>query len=141
MAKTLWMRIAALTGLLLSWTPEAFSKQKKENDFPDYNRLEYAKPLPAPDEQVAPPPPGSFSMRVGEKKKTINEVPPDILGVPIRPRDNDNGSEPPISDLLDDYKITPASSAGVTASTPTLPAVPPQASTTPAAATPETKLQ
>jgi hypothetical protein len=115
---------AGVIGLVLNWVPVSFGKSKPQDDFPDYNRLEYAKPLPPPDQQVTSPPPGSIQMEVGSKKKQITDVPPETLSVPIRPRDYDSGSEPPISDLLDDYKIV--------STTPTTPAsmvpdVPPQA--------------
>ena len=125
MARRLWMGIAVLLGLILNGAPDALSKSKPDNDYPDYNRLEYAKPLPAPDQQIQPPPPGSISMRVGEKKTRIDAVPPDTLSIPIRSRDDDSGSEPPIADLLDDYKIAPATPPALAVTTSTAPATAP----------------
>src|SRR4051812_48250593 len=84
--RNVWL-IAAAAGLFL--VSGSFAKSKPQDDFPDYNRLEYAKPLPPPDQQVAPPLPGSIQMQVGNKKKVYDEVPPETLGIPIRSHNDD----------------------------------------------------
>jgi hypothetical protein len=115
--------VVAAALLTLGLVVSGSSRNREEQDFPDYNRLEYAKPLPPPDQQPVESPRGSIQMRVGDKPVTAQAVPLDSLQVPIRPANSGNGSEPPL-DFIDD-PLPPATTVATStftaiSSTPTV---------------------
>ena len=100
-----------LAGLLvLAGLALARSKSRDNDDFPDYNRLEYTKELPPPDKQLTDPGPGSIHMRVGEKAPETKGTPLEQLPMAIRPASKADTGEPPM-DFMEAGSPTPIPTA------------------------------
>ncbi len=81
----------------------AQAKEKKD-EYPDYSRLEYAKPLPPVDEQVKEPKPGSINRKFGERPENPYEGSDPLSNIPIpllRASNKGDDFEPPITDILE----------------------------------------
>ncbi len=92
-----------MTCLLGSATQPAWAKNRDADDFPDYNRLEYAAPFPTPDQAVAVPKPGSISMRVGAGEDSRELPTVDATFIPVVPIPKaEDESEPSMAAILDD---------------------------------------
>jgi hypothetical protein len=89
--------------VILAAVSVVYARSSDKDAFPDYNRLEYAKPLPPVDQQVEESKPGSIQRRFGEKSAQASdrEVPLNALPIPLRGAAYSDDSEPPISDLLE----------------------------------------
>ena len=74
-----------MVSLLLNGAALARRRDSDEDDFPNYDKVEYAKPLPPVDQQVPQPKPGSFHLRVGDPKPTQDASMDDI---PVQLMDN-----------------------------------------------------
>jgi len=96
--------LAGLTPSLL-WSG---SKDKDKEGYPDYTRLEYAKPLPPVDEQVKQPKPGSISRKFGEVPEDPNQGADPLNSIPIplmRGNSKGNDFEPPITEILEESDL------------------------------------
>jgi len=89
----------------MGWA-EAANNNSNGDDFPDYNRLEYAKPLPPVAEQVPEAKPGSIDLKVGMQQPTESEP---LDAIPVRigrsSQDPDDG-EPSMAGMLDDSQVS-----------------------------------
>ncbi|OGR91840.1 MAG: hypothetical protein A2992_09115 [Elusimicrobia bacterium RIFCSPLOWO2_01_FULL_59_12] len=99
----------------------------KQNDgFPDYNRLEYAKPRPPVEEQLKEPKPGSIQRKFGDTNEDNSGGADPLNSIPIpllRPAPKTDDSEPPISEILEEAEVslsTVTASVIPSASTPTV---------------------
>jgi hypothetical protein len=82
--------------------------------FPDYNRLEFAKPLPPADQQVPERKPGSIDLEVGKGAPAVT-VPLDAVPMPLTHQAPGlDETEPPMIGIIEDTAAATASSATVT---------------------------
>ena len=136
MTKRTWRWMAGLSGLVFSLVTTVFARSKNDDqDFPDYNHLEYAKPMPAPDEQVPQPPPGSIHMEVGGNTSPDQTTPLDELPVAIHPAQQPDTSEPSM-DFFDNGAPPPPTIAASTGAPVVSSATVPVAPTPPATSKP-----
>src|SRR5262245_49548889 len=119
--KTGWMVLGL--GLLITAGVWARRSQDDAEGFPDYNRLEYAKPLPPADQQVPQAPPGSINMKVGGKKAASDTTPLEELPVRLRQASGDDSGEPPL-DFIETAPIIPASAPIVSTTTASIKTAP-----------------
>lgn len=134
--RTSWLAIFGLfAGMVLaSYIRTAEAKEKKDT-YPDYTRLEYAKPLPPVDEQVKEPKPGSISRKFGERPDNPLEGIDPLTNIPVpllQGGNKGNDFEPPITDILE---ATAQSEPAVAKSTAPAAAPAPTEATAPAAST------
>jgi len=100
-------RRVGLAGVLLCLLAASAGARRRSSDegddgFPDYNRLEYAKPLPPPDQQVQAPKPGSINMEVG-REEPGPAAPVDAVPLPLTHKSHDaDDSEPPLTGMLEE---------------------------------------
>jgi hypothetical protein len=91
-----------LPGLLVALAVVCFASRKDAIEYPDYTRLEYAKPLPPPDQQVEAPGPGSIHMVVGDRKRVVEGASLESLPVALlHPDVPADESEPSMADVLE----------------------------------------
>ena len=111
--------MAGLSGLVVTLVSTVFARSSKDDQgFPDYNHLEYAKPMPAPDQQVPQLGPGSFHMEVGGKRAQAANVPMEEMPMPLRPAQNADNGEPPM-DFIDGFAAPSSSAPAVSTTTAT----------------------
>jgi hypothetical protein len=109
-----WMKRMILFSLeTVLASPILFARSKESDGFPDYTKLEYAKPMPPADQQVPERPGGSINVIVGQvNKELINS--PEALPIPILHKAaGPDDSEPPMDGILE------STTASVIVSTPT----------------------
>jgi hypothetical protein len=109
--------LALLIGVLSGWAGLAFGRSAEKDGFPDYTKIEYAKPRPPAEEQIAEPPPGSIKARLGDRQATNMGNSLDELPLPVVTRPKPNETEPSFDDLLGDDTV--AKSTGTASSTAT----------------------
>lgn len=101
-----FMGIMVSALVFLSSAAWAGSRNTNGDDFPDYTRIEYAKPLPPVDQQVPAPPPGGIPLNVNmgqvSDSTSLDEIPV-RLG---RTSQNSDDSEPSMVGILDDSHIS-----------------------------------
>ena len=107
-----WLLAACLT-----LASAAAARSKDADDFPDYTHVEYAKPLPPPDQQVPEPPRGSFHLQVGGGEDV--ESMPQGLELPHPHVMQKASVDPEMSDLFNETTLSSATLAPGT----TVPAV------------------
>jgi hypothetical protein len=105
--RSLLFRFLLTLGVLAILSADGRARSRSDKDgFPDYNRLEYAKPLPPVDEQQPESKPGSIQRRFGDKPVSAGDtIPLNALPISLRPTPESDESEPPISDLLDQTEV------------------------------------
>src|SRR5882672_10965037 len=103
--RRLWEQVTLIL-VLIALPAIVRSRYKATEDFPDYNHLEYAKPLPPSDQQVQEAPPGSIHQIFGNRKPAAVAVPIDALPVSLHPTQNRDESEPSMDDLFNESPST-----------------------------------
>src|SRR5262249_22895105 len=99
---------AVVLAALLAGPALAKRHDPDDDEFPNYNKLEYAKPLPPVDQQVPEPRPGSFHLRVGDKTKaqetTMDDLPVQLMGEKRKSEE----SGPPLDFASAEIQVVPS---------------------------------
>jgi hypothetical protein len=96
---------AVLLSLSLALPAWSWKHHDDEDHFPDYNQLEYNKPLPPVAEQQTSKP-GSITLKVDMQQKN-DSTPLDAIPVRLgRSLIAPDDSEPPLADVLDERSIS-----------------------------------